>query len=427
MVLKRARAALLLVGALVAGVVSVLLVAGCSPEVSPTVTPSVKDAPDTTITGATTASTVSTAASSQPITSRWPPGIEAVVLSGEDGLYVVDASGVRWSQEAEDADQPLTTDTVRGPQIVSGLDGLGVSSNDEFIAYVEDDKEIVVRSIADGTVTQRATVQTEGHTWLRAISSDGVLAALVTVDPQAEGEDAADEVPWSVTVVDLSSGTATVEKTLNDFVRQRIEDGGRCGLTTLKWLPEYKLLVGLSGDPYETYLYEPVADRLEVIPQLDYIWDLAPGGLVLGTSMGDPAEAVLWNARDGSYEPVVLDTAWPNAGHGGVNADGTALVLMVAKSADWNGGHGWQVFRREGSEWRAAGPVAEVDWMHQPPSLLSNDAAKAWTVVPQSTADNETVLLSHDFKTGAWEEWFRSEDMRVDLGPFGFAAVVLED
>ena len=302
-----------------------------------------------------------------------------------------------------------------------------MSSNDEFIAYVEDGKEIVVRSILDGSVAQRTVVPTEGHTTLRAISPDGILAALVTVDPQVEAEDPADEVPWSVTVVDLSSGTATVENTLGDFVRRRIEEGGRCGLTALSWLPEYKLIIGMSGDPYETCFYDPMADHMEVIPQIDYIWDVTPGGLVLGRRTGTPAEAVVWNARDGSSEPVVLDSAWPNAGHGGINTDGTALVLMVAKSADWNGGHGWQVFRKEDSEWRPAGPVAEVDWMYQPPSLLSNDEGNAWTVVPQSTADNETVLLSHDFTTGGWEEWFRSEDMQVDLGSFGFAAVVLEN
>jgi hypothetical protein len=105
-------------------------------------------------------------------------------------------------------------------------------------------------------------------------------------------------------------------------VRQRIEDGGRCGLTTLKWLPEYKLLVGLSGDSYETYLYDPVADRLEVIPQLDYIWDLAPGGLVLGTRMGDPVEAEVWDASDGLSQAVILDSDWPYAGGGSLNSHG---------------------------------------------------------------------------------------------------------
>lgn len=420
----RRAAATMLAGSLLA---LTILLAGCLPEVTPTVTPSSGHGPDTTRTSVTTASTVSTAASPQPITSRWPPGIEAVVLSSEDGLYVVDARGVRWSHQNEDEDQPSTTVTVRGPQIVSGLDGLAVSSNDAFIAYVEDGKAIVVRSILDGSVAQRAVVPTEGHTTLRSISPDGILAALVTVDPHLEAEDPADEVPWSVMVVDLTTGTATAENTLDDFVRQRIEGGGRCGLTALSWLPEYKLIVGMSGDPYETHFYDPIADRLQVIPEIDYIWDVTPGGLVLGRSTSGPADAVVWNARDGSSEPAVLDSTWPNAGHGAINADGTSLVLMVAKSADWNGGHGWQVFGQEGSEWRPAGPAAEVDWMYQPPSLLNNDRANAWTVVPQSTADNETVLLSHDFTTGDWEEWFRSGDMQLDLGSFGFAAVVLED
>jgi hypothetical protein len=59
---------------------------------------------------------------------------------------------------------------VRDPLIVSRLDGLVISSNNEFLAHIEDDEEIVVRSIADGSVVRRATVQNEGHTTLRAIS-----------------------------------------------------------------------------------------------------------------------------------------------------------------------------------------------------------------------------------------------------------------
>ncbi len=50
-----------------------------------------------------------------------------------------------------------------------------MSSNDEFIAYVEmTRRSSSAPSRTGGTVTQRATVPTEGHTWLRSISSDGV-------------------------------------------------------------------------------------------------------------------------------------------------------------------------------------------------------------------------------------------------------------
>ena len=347
-----------------------------------------------------------------------------MILSAETGLYVVDAQGVRWAQKHDVADRPSTTVTISGPQIVSGLDGLAVSSNNQFLAYVEDGKEIVVHSVADGSVVQRAAVQSSGHTTLRAISPDGILAALVTVDPELEAEKP-DEVPWTVTVVDLSSGTATVEDTLADFVRRRIEAGGHCGLVSLGWLPEYKLLVGVSGDPLETYLYDPIADRLLLVPEIAYVWSVTLGGLVLGARAAQHGEAVVWDGRDGSSEPVILDSEWPYAGYGSLNADGTALVLTVAKSAEW-AEYGWQVFRPTGSEWRPAGPVAEVDWMHQPPTLLSRDGNRAWAVVYQSTSTNHTVLLSRDFGSGKWEEWFRPEDMQVDLDRVYFLRIIAD-
>ena len=231
----------------------------------------------------------------------------------------------------------------------------------------------------------------------------------------------------TVTVVDLTTGRATAENKLAGFVRQRMIGGSRCGLVALGWLPEYELIIGMSGDPYETYLYDPVTDRLALIPSLEYVWSSTSGGLVLGRSAEEPGEAVVWNGLDGSSEPVILDPAWPNAARGCLNADGTALVLMVAKSAEWEAEHGWQVFRREDSKWLPAGPVAQVSWMNQPPALLSGDGSRAWTVVYQSTGDNETVLLSHDFTIGAWEEWFRSRDMQVHLGSPYYVAIVPEN
>jgi hypothetical protein len=360
-----------------------------------------------------------------------------VVISAETGLYIVDAESVRWAKE-KPVPQTVTKVTSWRKPVVLGLDGLAVSTNSQFLAYVENgeivgDGEIVVRAIADGSVFQRTAVQSKGHTTLRAISPDGIVAALVTVDPQMEAEKPGDEVPWTVTVVDLTSGTATLEDTLANFVRQRIEDParGRCGLTTLSWLPKHKLLIGMSGDPYETYLYDPTVDRLMLIPELQAVWSQTSDGLVLGRNAAGteesavwPGGAVIWNSRDGSSEPVILDPAWPHAGAGILNADGTALALMVAKSAEWEAGHGWQVFRPVGSKWRPDGPVTEVAWMNQPPALLSKDSSKVWTAVYQSTGDNETVLLSHDFPAGVWEEWFRAEDRRVGWGSFSFVAIV---
>ena len=60
----------LFVGALVVGLLSVLFLAGCLPEVTPTVTPSAGHGPDTTRTTVTIGSTFPATASLQPITSR---------------------------------------------------------------------------------------------------------------------------------------------------------------------------------------------------------------------------------------------------------------------------------------------------------------------------------------------------------------------
>lgn len=409
-------------------IVAAVFLSSCLAEDGPTVTPSAGHHPDTTQATVSVESSVSTNVVLEPMTSRWPVGVEAVLLSAQTGLYCVDAQGVRWAQETP-VPQVSTTVTQRGPRVVSGLDGLAVSRNKEFVAYVEEGGEIVVRRMGDGHEAYRALVEGKGHTTLRAISDDGAMAALVSVDPELEAERPGDQVPWTVIVVDLSAGTATMEDELADVVRRRITESasGRCGLVTLAWLPEHKLLVGMSGDTYETYLYDPAAGRLVPIPEVAHAWDSTPSGLVLGRGSAAPDQAVVWDARDGSSAPLVLDPGWAHAGAGCLNGDGTALALWVAQSADSGASHGWQVFRRQGSEWRPAGAVAEVDWMNQPPTLLSMDGTRAWTVVNQSTSSNETVLLSHDFTGGAWEEWFGSRDLEVGWAPFSFTAVMVEE
>lgn len=419
---------------LVAGLLAVgVVLAGCSPD-GPATTSSLDRASDNTAVSGEMESAGTTTVAHQPVTSRWPPGVDAVVLAAaRGGLWVVDADGVRWGREVP-APKTSTTVTVRGRPVIFGLDGLVVSKNGKFLAYAgsflaegDSEKEVVVRSIRDGTVVKRLAIDCKGHTTLWSLSNDGNLLALVTVDPELEAEKMAEEVPWTVSVVDLASGAVVAEETLAAFVRQRIEDpaNGACGLVVLDWLPGDRLLVGVSGRPYETYVYDPATDSMKAIADLQYAWAVGADGLVLGQNL-DTGSTVVW--KDGAFEPLVLDAAWPRAGSGAISADGNALALWVSKTG---GGrltdeHGWQVFRRVGSEWRPAGPVAQVDWMNQPPAVVAGHGGMAWTVVYQSTAENATVLLSHDFATGEWQEWFRPEDMQLDLGSFYFAGIVLE-
>ncbi len=408
-------AIVILGGALLAAGV---LLAGCLGGAH-TETPSSGHSPATTNSTTTSESVQATSAARQPITSRWPQGIETVVLTTETGLYVVDAGGVRWAKETQP--QPKTTSTLRGRPVVSGLAGFVVT--EQFVAYVDAGEEVVVRSLSDGTTVRRVTVSAQGHTTLRSLSSDGTLLALVSVDPQLEARSMGDEVLWTITVVNLVDGTVKIAKALDSLVSQRISDAsiGRCGLVSLHWLPGDKLLVGMSGKTYETYIYDPKADSLELIPGLQYVWGEAQDGIVLGQNL-ETGQVVVW--QGGKSEKVVPDPAWPRLGSGAIIADGTVLVLAVAKTADWKAPRGWQAFSRVGSEWRPAGPTAEVNWMNQSPSLITGDGSRAWTVVYKSTGENHTVLLSRDFGSGKWEEWFRPEDMQVDLGSLYFAAII---
>jgi hypothetical protein len=359
------------------------------------------------------------------VTSRWPPGIEAVVLRAETGLYVVGSEGVRWASQTPP--RPNTTTTARGWPVVSGLDGQAVS--ERFVAYVDAGKKIVVRSMADGTTLKRMPFESQGHTSLRALSDDGTLLALVTVNPELEARNSADQVPWTITVVNVASGTATVANALAAFVSERMAhpSSGGCMLVALDWLPGGTLLVGVTGrNHYETYLHDPVTDTMELMPDVQHVGAVGPAGMVLGENFDTGRQLLVW--RDGAVEPVIPDAAWQHAGVGAISADGTALVLWVSKT---EGGmitdaHGWQRFVKFGSEWRPSGPAAQVDWMNQPPSVAGGDGRVALGAVYQSTGENHTVLLSHDFETGKWEEWFGPEDLQVDFGSYYFAGIIPE-
>ena len=272
-------AIVIMAGALLA---AAIFLAGCLGGAS-TEMPSSGHFPSTTGSATTSESVQTTLAFSYPVVSRWPPGISTVVLSAETGLYVIDASGLRWAKETKR--QPKTTSTLRGRPVVSGLGGLVATP--QFVAYVDSGEEVVVRALSDGTTVRRMTITTEGHTTLRSLSADGTLLALASVDPVLEAQSPGDEVPWTITVADLASGTVKVAKALDALVSKRISGPsiGRCGLVSLSWLPGDKLLVGMSGKTYETYVYDPEADSLELVPGPQYVWSETQDGIVLGENL----------------------------------------------------------------------------------------------------------------------------------------------
>ena len=90
----------------------------------------------------------------------------------------------------------------------------------------------------------------------------------------------------------------------------------------------------------------------------------------------------------GSASPSVKAFETDDAVRRGCTAVDLVMNIGAAKSGDWEAEHGWQVFRRTGSEWWPAGPVAEVDWMNQPPTLLSGDGSQYFLNLAMITALN---------------------------------------
>lgn len=391
-----------------------VLVTGCTSETGTNATPPTPQKSSATTTGGTVGA-------SRPLTTRWPTGLAAIVLSQTGGLSVVGPEGAVF-EETRPFLKDKTTETIVGPAPNKPTYKLVTSGDQKLIAYAFAGEDLIVRSLADGTILRKAPFTLSAAAGLRALSDDGRFLALAPWRGSAMGEPSND-VPWTLSVFDIVQGKEQVATSLATLVKERLSGSSSpyCGLVGVHWLPGNRLLVGLSGTHYETYIYDPASDALQLIPDLQYVYGVSANGMVLGQDT-DADRTVVWH--DGTAEPVVPDKVWPRTGSGAISADGTALVLAVGKTAEGKTSRGWQVFKRVNSEWRPAGPAAEANWMNQPPWLVTADGNRAWTVVYQSTSDNHTVLLSRDFGSGKWEEWFRPEDMQVDLGSFYFAALI---
>ena len=367
---------------------------------------------------------------SEPVTSRWPPWLAAAVLNRAGGFSVIGPQGVIF-EELRSVPQPDTTVTVRGPVPISNepISGLILSGNQKLLAYVFPEEDLVVRSVGDGKILRRVAFTLTGSTTFRALSDDGRFVVVAPTTGSVLGEPGG-QTPWALTIVDLADGKQTVAASLAALVKTRLSrsSSSDCGLVGVRWLPQDRLLVGLSGHPYETYIYDPATDVLQLVPHLQYVFAVSSDGVVLGEDM-EAGRVIVWH--DGTTEPVVPDKAWPAAGDGTISADGKVLALMMHKAPGkgmLTDPHGWQIFTRVGSEWRPAGHMAQINWINQPPGQTSGDGKVAWTIISPSTSQiTQSYLLSHDFKSGNWEEWFRQQDMRTDIGAFSLAALIPSD
>ncbi len=345
-----------------------------------------------------------------------------LVLSTGYELYVVDHTGVRWSQEMQTPPDPSANSLP--------FDGVAVSNNQQFVAYVDHATDIVVRSVSDGTEVSRVPYHAEGETQLRCLSSDGNFVALASVPPDLPKGTTGDRLPWRVTIVDMRSGQATIERPLEDLVKERTAGDPKTQFTlySLDWLPGHKLLVNYAGWESETYSYDPATKAMEKVPGMELVWDVSDGGAVYGSSIATstaPPKTEIWDGR--TTQALELDPGSAYAEGGAFNVRGDALAVEVM-SPQYEP-LGWQVFRLSQGRWERSGPLAENSWMKAAPRALSDDGTLACTALEgglQWKNGQHAALLSYDFQTGAWQEWLGPEGLLVDFGQYPFVAIIPE-
>ena len=343
-----------------------------------------------------------------------------VVLSTGYEVYVADQDGIRWSQEMQA--RPEST----SPASSAPFDGVAVSNNQQFVAYVDHAADIVVRSISDGTEVTRVPYQAQGETYLRSLSSDGNLAVLESTPPDVPQETTGDRMPRRVTIVDMRSGEVTIEQPLEDLVKERTSHDPKAQFTlySLDWLSNESLVVSYVGWQQEAYAYDIHTNVMERIPGMTMVSAVGDRGTVYG--WGDDPKGprpVVW---DGSAtQSLELDAGSAYALGGAFNQAGDALAIQVMSST--HQARGWQVFRLSQGRWERSGPPAVNSWMKAAPRALSFDGTLAFTALEgglQWENGQNAALLSHDFQTGAWQEWLGPDDLLVDFGQFPFVAII---
>ena len=413
---------------------------GATPSSTSTITSGAFGATSASITGpaatsptgpAVPASTSTTARVSNPVTSRWPTGLEALVVQRTNGFAVVDDKGVRFAVAASG---PRTGAGSGGNTVQRWRADVVVSPNDRYLAYRFGGGDLVVCSVADGKVLGTTATRPTDDVW--ALSDDGRYVLLID---WGEGPGVALPFPYpppsqTVTVVDLKSGSREIPAAVADLVTARTH--GDYWIDGAVWLPgEQVFLLHVSGgtglpaseQTYRTYLYDPSKDTLTRVTGLDEVDSstASRNGAVLGrtgvassTAAGQSNESKLVAWQAGTLADFVFDPSWPGQA-GAISPDGQSVVLGVGALRHGPGPTGWQAFRREGEAWRPSSKVWPLGSGQAQvyPLAVGADDRTAWGFdfepLPADPADQHSYLVSLDMVTGMWTDWFRVEDLKV--------------
>jgi hypothetical protein len=238
------------------------------------------------------------------------------------------------------------------------------------------------------------------------------------------------EVPWTVVLVDVSSGQQRTAAAVSRLVSERLgRPEGECGLDEMWWLPGNTLLMQVTEGSKEIYTYKPDDDTFTPLASGKMVEAVAPEGSILLADEDGGAPSV-W--QNGASQPVLLQQGWSYGFGAAFTADGRSLVLRVQKTGSevsQQSAGGWQLFTQQGSEWHPAGEVQGFDSAGQTvdlhPWVVAGDGRTAWAEVQVSTETGGTSYLrSLDLVSGAWRDWLHAADQKDPLEPIVFKDLV---
>jgi hypothetical protein len=366
---------------------------------------------------------------SDPITARWPAGLQTVVAAQGDQLCVVDAQGIVFRE----ASPPLTV-MARDEQ--SATFSYALSGNGEYIAYLASREELLVRATATGQQIGSVPMQARSEMVVAAVSDDGNQAVVVSSDSVPEQYHTS-QLDQTVTLCNVARGSTTVSPVLCDYATEAAATyyTGLYQPTALYFLPGGDLVVSSWFGRFDTCVYDPTKDALCAIDGLDIVWSVSSTGTVLGAQWsryGTTGELTPVSWADGKTQtvstPYVSTIGLPSWG-GTLSRDGTHAALVVGGNLPqtlW-----WQAFRFTDGRWDALGETVETPetWIQLSPVAISEDGATVWGLRSDGLGDTgggtRQYPISADTATGVWTYWLQADDLQPSEDDLDVLALIL--
>ena len=283
---------------------------------------------------------------SDPMVSRWPLGLPAVIVHRQDGLMAVGEGGPRFIIPFPDS-----VATAPDPSAASSYLDVAASDNGRYLAYRFWGTDVTVCSMEDGRT--EGTAQAEPRDEIEGVSDDARYVFLVDrgKEPGISGQRPPANEP--VAVADTRTGARQEAGPVEALLV-----GADRSLGLVRWSPHHQaFLLQIVASPCAVYLYDPIKEALTLVSGIDSFRGVSDTGVIVG-GLGsrrlpgggiDFGRPVVWD--DGTPFPVKYDYGSWDYGVA-ISPDGTTLVFDVVSDNDGEV-LGWQVYRRKDGMWRS--------------------------------------------------------------------------